>query len=79
MCIRDRVIATHHHEAVARLREAGLQDDTVIDVTFHNLKSELDQNGEVQFKYELQEGEAPSLAIEVAKKIGGPALASIFD
>ncbi len=71
------VLATHDHSAIARIREA--RENSPVEITFHNLRSELDESGDVNFSYKLVEGEAPSWAIAVAKKIGGPALAAIFD
>jgi len=70
------IVATHNHKAVERLRNA--QNDSGVNIEYHNLHSFVDDNEEAQFTYRLTEGEAPSMAVAVARRIGGEALARLF-
>jgi len=72
------VVATHNNDVIDRLEEASDRGDSAADIEFHNLRTDLTLDGDVEFKYEYVEGRAPSMAVQVARKIGYRSLASVL-
>lgn len=72
------VVATHNHEAIEKLQIARENGKSAAPITFHHLQSTAIDDGGIEFSRQFNEGVAASMAAEVAKLIGGAALAKIF-
>lgn len=67
------VIATHDHVAIDRLQKA--KPEAAVEVSFHHLETSIDEHGALHFTRKFTEGVAPSWAVQVARSVGGEALA----
>ncbi len=70
------LVSTHNHRAVDNF--LAHHDDANRAIETHRLKSKPGESG-ITFLYQRERGRASSYAIEVVKKLAGPALNSVID
>jgi hypothetical protein len=67
-----------HADALSRLGFNRLQKadaEAVVEISFHHLETSIDEHGALHFTRKFTEGVAPSWAVQVARSVGGEALA----
>ena len=60
------IVSSHNHDSV------DLIDSQCENVGIYHMKVGKDKNGKIRFQHKITPGHAPSLAIEVAEKLGMP-------